>query len=164
LLVDINSKVWTWLTFAGPTGGTSASGIIDATTAMQRLSDGDVALDLPAVVDRDELGDMARSLEVFRRRELERRGFAARQDAEQVAQRERTAAIEQMIAEFRAKVTSVIVAVTDNLSRMETTARALSGIADEADNQARAVSSASETASSNARGRRRHRGTQRLNR
>ena len=121
-------------------------------SAMQRLSAGDVELDVPAVADRDELGAMARSLEVFRASEIERRGFAARQDAEQAAQRDRAAAIERMIAEFRAKVTSVIATVTDNVSRMETTARTLSGIAGEADNQARAASSASETASSNVRG------------
>jgi methyl-accepting chemotaxis protein len=121
-------------------------------SAMQRLSAGDVELDVPAVADRDELGEMARSLEVFRASEIERRGFAARQDAEQAAQRERAAAIERMIAEFRATVTSVIATVTDNVSRMETTARTLSGIAGEADNQARAASSASETASSNVRG------------
>ncbi|HML13581.1 MAG TPA: HAMP domain-containing protein, partial [Xanthobacteraceae bacterium] len=65
--------------------------------AMQRLSAGDVDLDVPAVADRDELGEMARSLEVFRASEIERRGFAARQDAEQAAQRERAAAIERMI-------------------------------------------------------------------
>jgi methyl-accepting chemotaxis protein len=120
--------------------------------AMQRLSAGDVDLDVPAVADRDELGEMARSLEVFRASEIERRGFASRQDAEQAAQRERAAAIEQMIGEFRATVTAVIAAVTDNVSRMETTARTLSGIAGEADNQARAASVSSETASSNVRG------------
>jgi methyl-accepting chemotaxis protein len=121
-------------------------------SAMQRLSAGDVELHVPAVADRDELGEMARSLEVFRASEIERRGFAARQDAEQAAQRERAAEIERMIAEFRAAVTSVVATVTDNVSRMETTARTLSAIAGEADNQARAASSASETASSNVRG------------
>jgi methyl-accepting chemotaxis protein len=120
--------------------------------AMQRLSAGDVELDVPAVADRDELGEMGRSLEVFRASEIERRGFAARQDAEQAAQRERAAAVERMIAEFRATVTSVVATVTDNVSRMETTARTLSGIAGEADNQARAASASSETASSNVRG------------
>jgi methyl-accepting chemotaxis protein len=121
-------------------------------TAMQRLSAGDIDLDVPAVADTDELGEMARTLEVFRAGEIERRGFAARQDAEQTAQRERATAIERMIGDFRATVTAVIAAVTDNVSRMETTARTLSGIAGEADSQARAASVSSETASSNVRG------------
>jgi methyl-accepting chemotaxis protein len=118
---------------------------------MQRLSAGDIDLNVPAVADGDELGDMARSLAVFRTGEIERRGFAARQDAEQAAQRQRGLTIEQMIGDFRATVTAVIAAVTDNVSRMETTARTLSGIAGEADNQARAASASSETASANAR-------------
>jgi len=121
-------------------------------SAMQRLSGGDVDFEIPAVADRDELGEMARSLEVFHASEIERRGFAARQDSEQMAQRQRAAAIERMIAEFRAKVTSVIAAVSYNVSRMEMTARTLSSIAGEADNQARSASIASETASSNVRG------------
>jgi methyl-accepting chemotaxis protein len=126
--------------------------LISIGKAMQHLSAGEVNFALPAVADRDELGDMARSLEVFRASEIERRGFAARQDADEAAQRERAAAVERMIAQFRLRVTSIITAVTDNVSRMETTARALSGIAGEADNQARAASMASESASSNVRG------------
>jgi methyl-accepting chemotaxis protein len=120
--------------------------------AMQRLSAGDVELAVPSVADGDELGDMARSLAVFRAGEIERRGFAARREGEQTAQRERAAAIEQLIGDFRATVTAVIAAVTENVSRMETTARTLSGIAGEADSQARAASVSSETASSNVRG------------
>ena len=119
--------------------------------AMKGLSVGEVDLTIPAIADADELGDMARALEVFRASEIERRGFAERQDADQAAQRRRAATIEQLIGDFRSTVTSVIAAVTDNVSRMETTARALSGIAGEADNQARAASASSENASANAR-------------
>jgi len=119
--------------------------------AMHRLSSGETDVAVPAATDRDEIGEMARSLEVFRAGEIERRGMAQRQQAEQGAQRERTAAIEQMIGDFRATVTAVIAAVTDNVSRMETTARTLSSIAAEADSQARAASASSEQTSSNVR-------------
>ena len=108
--------------------------------AMRRLSSGDTDMTVPAAADRDEIGEMARSLEVFRAGEIERREMAARQEAEQAAQRERAAGIEQMIGDFRATVTAVIAAVTDNVARMETTARTLSSIASEADSQARAAS------------------------
>jgi methyl-accepting chemotaxis protein len=119
--------------------------------AMKQLSAGEVDLTIPAVADADELGDMARALEVFQASEIERRGFADRQDADQAAQRRRAATIEQLVGDFRSTVTAVIAAVTDNVSRMETTARTLSGIAGEADNQARAASASSESASANAR-------------
>jgi methyl-accepting chemotaxis protein len=116
--------------------------------AMRRLSSGDTDLTVTAAADRDEIGDMARSLEVFRGGEIERREMAQRQEAEQAAQSARTAVIERMIGDFRATVTAVIGAVTDNVSSMETTARRLSGIAAQADAQARAASSASEQTSS----------------
>src|SRR3954471_2948096 len=120
--------------------------------AMRRLSSGETDLSVPAAADRDEIGDMARSLEVFRGGEIERRQMAERREAEERAQRERATTIEQMIGDFRATVTAVIAAVTDNVSRMETTARTLSSIAAEADNQARAASMSSEQTSSNVRG------------
>jgi methyl-accepting chemotaxis protein len=119
--------------------------------AMRRLSSGETDLAVPAAADSDEIGEMARSLEVFRAGEIDRRQMAERQEAEQAAQRDRATGIEQMIGDFRATVTNVIAAVTDNVSRMETTARTLSSIAAEADNQARAASQSSEQTSSNVR-------------
>jgi methyl-accepting chemotaxis protein len=88
---------------------------------------------------------------VFRDAEVERRSFAERRQAEQEAQHRRAAAIEQMIAEFRASVTSVIAAVTENIGRMERTAQTLSSMSSEAERQARAAATASETTSSNVR-------------
>jgi methyl-accepting chemotaxis protein len=117
--------------------------------AMRRLSSGDTDLTVPAATDRDEIGEMARSLEVFRSGEIERREMAARRENEQAAQRARGAEIEKMIGDFRATVTQVIAAVTENVARMETTARTLSSIASEADSQARAASTSSEQTSSN---------------
>jgi methyl-accepting chemotaxis protein len=117
--------------------------------AMRRLSNGEIKLDIPATADGDEIGEMARSLEVFRTNEIERRSLAERDRAEQAAQRHRAEAIEEMIGEFRARVTAVMRAVTENLARMKTIAQVLSGIANEADQQAQAVSVSSETTSSN---------------
>jgi methyl-accepting chemotaxis protein len=120
--------------------------------AMRRLSSGETDVMVAAAGDRDEIGDMARSLEVFRAAEIERRGFAESQAAEQAAQQARAAAIERMIEEFRASVTQVFSAVSDNVSHMEKTAHTLSGIAGRADQQARSASSASEQTSENIRG------------
>ena len=119
--------------------------------AMRQLSSGDVNLAVPARADRDEIGEMARSLEVFRAGEIERRSLAERERMEQTAQRERGEAIERMIGEFRADVTTIIKAFGDNVSRMEDTARSLSAIAREADQQARAVSVSTEATSKSVR-------------
>jgi len=119
--------------------------------AMRRLSSGETDLTVPAATDRDEIGEMARSLEVFRAGEIERRGMAERERAEQAAHQDRAAAVEHLISDFRATVTAVIASVTDNVSRMKGTAQTLSTIAEEADQQASAASESSETTSSNVR-------------
>jgi methyl-accepting chemotaxis protein len=119
--------------------------------AMRRLSSGDTEIAVPALADTDEIGDMARSLEIFRAGEIERRGMVTRERAEQEGQRGRASTVEQLINEFRATVTAVIRTVTDNASRMETTARSLSDIAGAADQQTRAATVSSEQTSSNVR-------------
>jgi methyl-accepting chemotaxis protein len=119
--------------------------------AMRLLSSGQIDMSIPAVDDRDEIGEMARSLEVFRAAEIERRGFAERQSSEQAAQRKRAIAIEEMINEFRGNATQVFNAVSENVSRMEETAHNMSSIASRADREARSASSASEQTSFNVR-------------
>jgi methyl-accepting chemotaxis protein len=119
--------------------------------AMRRLSAGDIDHGAVAAGDHDEVGEMARSLAVFRAGEIERRGLAERERAEQLVKGRRAAAIEQMISEFRANVTAVIVAVTEHVRRMEMTARTLSSIAGGADQEVRAVTVSSEATSANVR-------------
>jgi methyl-accepting chemotaxis protein len=119
--------------------------------AMRRLSSGETDMTVPATADRDEIGEMARSLEVFRAGEIERRSMAVREEAEQAAQRARATEVEQLINEFRSTVKAVISGVGENVGRMESTARSLSGIAAGADQQARAAFAASDTTSANVR-------------
>jgi methyl-accepting chemotaxis protein len=117
--------------------------------AMRRLSSGDV-VNVPEVAQDDEIGQMARSLAVFRAAEIERRELLdERARAEAALQRERTAAIDRVANEFRATFSAVIKAVTDHVERMAATASTLSTIASAADQQARAAAVSSQTTSSN---------------
>jgi methyl-accepting chemotaxis protein/uncharacterized protein YdcH (DUF465 family) len=119
--------------------------------AMRLLSSGETDFTVPATEQRDEIGRMARALEVFRGGEIERRNLSERERAEQIQQRQRAALIDKIIGEFRATVTSAIGTVTANVSTMEDTARNLSTIAHAADQQAHAVSASSEETSVNMR-------------
>jgi methyl-accepting chemotaxis protein len=125
--------------------------LISVGQAMRTLSSGETGLSVPALADGDEIGDMARSLEVFRAGEIERRRMGERERSEREAQRQRTISVEQMIAEFRAAATAVIRGVSDNAAHMDETARRLSGIAEQADQQTRAATASSEESSSNFR-------------
>ena len=119
--------------------------------AMRQLASGDIDIAVPSAAEHDEIGDMARSLEVFRASEIDRRNLSEREHSDQKSQRARASNVEQIISEFRATVTNVIGSVTENVSRMEVTARNLSTIARSADQQARAVSLSSEATSTNVR-------------
>ncbi len=119
--------------------------------AMRRLSSGEIQFTVPTATERDEISRMAGSLEVFRASEIERRGLAERERAEQTQQQNRAATVDRIIGEFRTTVTSAIGTVTENVSRMQETARTLSSIAHEADQQAHTVSGASEATSTNMR-------------
>ncbi len=123
--------------------------LIEIGSAMRKLSSGDVALKVPATADRDEIGEMARALEVFRDGEIERRSYADRQSKAQAAEHEHAAAINKIIGDFRGTITGVVRTVADNVTRMEATAKTLSAVAHEADEQARAASLSSETTSAN---------------
>jgi methyl-accepting chemotaxis protein len=125
--------------------------LIAIDTAMRQLASGDIDIVVPSAAVPDEIGDMARSLEVFRASEIDRRGLSEREHLDQQSQRARASNIERIIADFRATVTNVIGSVTENVSRMEATALSLSTIARGADQQARAVSLSSEATSTNVR-------------
>jgi methyl-accepting chemotaxis protein len=118
---------------------------------MRLLSSGETNLSIPELAERDEIGSMARALEVFRAGEIERRALTERERAEQIQQRERTATIDRIIGEFRTAMTAAIAKVTENATHMQGTARSLSTIAHQADQQAHAVSASTEQTSSNMR-------------
>lgn len=120
-------------------------------TAMRRLASGEIDFAVPLATEHDEIGDMADSLEVFRASEIDRRSLSERERSEQKLQRARGSNIEQIIADFRVTITNVIGSVTENVLRMEATARNLSTIARDADQQARAVLLSSEATSTNVR-------------
>jgi len=119
--------------------------------AMGRLSRGETDAVLPALADADEIGEMARSLAVFRAAEIERVGLVQRARAEEAAARQRSSAVDQMVGDFRAVVTAAVSAVIDNASRMKATSTTLAAVAEQAGEEARAVSVSSATSSSNVR-------------
>jgi methyl-accepting chemotaxis protein len=125
--------------------------LLSVENAMRLLSSGEINFTIPALAERDEIGQMARALEVFRASEIERRDLAERERAEQVQQRERAAIIDRIIGEFRATMSGAIGTVTENVTRMQETARTLSTIAHEADKQAHAVSTSTEETSATMR-------------
>jgi methyl-accepting chemotaxis protein len=119
--------------------------------AMTRLSRGETDAAVPALSDADEIGEMARSLAVFRCAEIERVGLVRRAQAEETSARRRSSAVDQMVGDFRAVVTAAVQAVIDHASRMKATSTTLAAVAAQAGEETRAVSVSSKTSSTNVR-------------
>jgi methyl-accepting chemotaxis protein len=101
---------------------------------------------------RDEIGEMARAVEVFRDNADARATLEEKDRAEQALRLERQVRIEGVIDKFRSSVRGVVTALDNNMRQLETTAHSLSNIAGEASDQAASASGASEQAASNVGG------------
>ncbi len=76
--------------------------------AMKRLAEGDTELRIPATHARDEIGDMARTVIVFRDTMIERERLAAVQTEEGRAREARSSTISLTIAQFKNSVENVL--------------------------------------------------------
>ncbi|UEM07664.1 methyl-accepting chemotaxis protein (plasmid) [Skermanella rosea] len=118
--------------------------------AMQSIAGGNLETEVRGTGRRDEIGTLARALQVFKDNGLEMRRLE-REAAEQKtrAEAERRAALLKLADGFEASVSGVVDTVSAAATEMEGAAAAMSATAEQASRQAMAVSAASEQASTN---------------
>ena len=97
----------------------------------------------------DEVGDLARGVEVFREGLIEADILAETQREQQKLQAARGARIEELAADFDTEVAALLESVTGSATQMQTTADTLSTTADTTNQRAAAVAAAAEQASTN---------------
>jgi len=119
-------------------------------TVMMRLAENDLAADVPERDRRDEIGDMARTVEVFkanlvRNRQMEQEA----RDAEARATTEKRASMLDMAARFETRVGSIVNAVGSAATELQATASQLAAAVEEVSAQCTAVAAASGQASAN---------------
>ncbi|CAL80274.1 putative methyl-accepting chemotaxis receptor/sensory transducer [Bradyrhizobium sp. ORS 278] len=117
--------------------------------AMQNLSSGDLATEIAASKQRDEIGAMVDTLQVFRDNMIQARTLAAEQERENAAKAERATRMEARIAEFEATVRSALANLQSSATAMQTTAQSMSQTADESNSLVSAVAAAAEETSVN---------------
>jgi len=131
-------------------GASFAKPIVGLTGVMRKLADGDNAVDIPSVKRADELGDMARTVEVFKQNAIEMEKMEAEKvEQEKRAEEEKRAAMNQLADDFEASVSGIVGTVASQSTEMRSTAEAMSSTAEETSRQAMAVAAASEQASAN---------------
>ena len=119
------------------------------TGIMERLADGDTDFDVPGQDRGDELGVMARTVEVFRGHQVALKEHWERQQVEHRVTEQRARALERLTDHFDATVTGMIGAVTQAVEGLERTAESLSSTADRNMQQAASVAGASQQATAN---------------
>ncbi|MEH6630926.1 MAG: HAMP domain-containing methyl-accepting chemotaxis protein [Halopseudomonas aestusnigri] len=120
--------------------------ITDVTT---RLSEGDKDVDIPAVDNKDEVGEMARSLLVFKENLIENERNEAERREQRKEREARSRRLEELAKAFDSEVRDVLSGLQSSTGRMGDTASTMSTIADETKAQSAAVASASDLASMN---------------
>ena len=117
-------------------------------TVMKRLADGDTTARIPATHARDEIGEMARTVIVFRDNMIERERLAQTQTEASRAREQRSDVIAHTISQFKHSVESALSTLRTASMKLEMSSADLNKAADtvssEADTAKSRVSAASE--------------------
>jgi len=124
--------------------------VLRLTGSMEKMTAGDLDA---AVSDRertDEVGAMARALEVFRSKVREGERLAAEQAAANQARRERTVRLDSLVKQFGEESGQALAGLRGAAQRLNGTSAEMTRAAEEGSRLTRTLASASEGASSNA--------------
>jgi len=119
------------------------------TGEMTKLARGDLSIEIEGADRADEVGGLARSLQVFKENAVTARRLEAEQRQQQVQKEKRQEAVDDYIAAFDQQVCEALDTLSAASTEMHATAGSMAATAEETSVQANAVASASEQASAN---------------
>ncbi len=118
--------------------------------AMRALAAGDLKVDIPGVGRRDEIGQMAGAVEVFKNNAIEQQRLEEESKlASQRAEQEKRQTMQKVADDFEASVKSVVESLSHTATEMQSTAKSMSAAASRTEEQAGSAANASEDASGN---------------
>ena len=119
-------------------------------TVMEALANNDLKADVPGTERRDELGEMARTVEVFKKNGLEVERMRAEQQAmEQRNAEQRKADMNRLADAFESAIGEIVETVSSASTELEASASTLTKTAERAQEITTTVAAASEEASTN---------------
>ncbi len=119
------------------------------TGAMRALAGGDLSVAVPSLANADEIGDMAKAVEVFKENAVRARTVAGEQEAEHAARERRTQTIDGLTKSFDQSVSSMLERAATTAADMQGAVTRQVAIAAESETQLATVASASEQATAN---------------
>jgi methyl-accepting chemotaxis protein len=119
------------------------------TATIKRVAEGDEHVDVPHTGRADEIGALARAIQIFQEAMERNRNLNSQVLQDSRAREDRARHIETSVEAFRGAIGAVLRAVTDNASAMRETAQSISRVTSDASGRAVAAASATEQASGN---------------
>jgi len=123
--------------------------IEELTRTMSLLASGDLAVRIPAVGRRDEVGAMARAVEVFKETATEADRLSVDRAEGQRLRDRRTAALENLVREFESGASVVLLTLNDASRSLDETAQRMASSVQATASRATMVATASEQAAAN---------------
>ncbi|NIX75884.1 methyl-accepting chemotaxis protein [Microvirga terricola] len=119
------------------------------TAAMGQLANGDLSVTVIGTERKDEVGTLARALQVFKDNAIEARRLAAEQEVENQAKMRRADLLDQLTKRFETNVSLLTQGLSSAATEMEATAQSMTRVADQTTQQSVTVSSAAQQTSAN---------------
>lgn len=117
---------------------------------MIKLSEGDLDQDVSAIGRKDEIGEMAQSVQVFKDNAIQMEEFRVSKKDERIqAEQEKKAAMRALADDFESQVMAVVETVSESASRLQETAKSMTTTAGSTNERASSVASASAAATGN---------------
>ncbi len=130
-------------------GRTISVPIREITSTMERLANGDLDVAIPDGTRGDEVGAMARTVEVFKRNAIERARLEDKARQELVQRTQHQQRLEATTQSFAAVVTGLLTAVARSVEQLYAAADRLNTAADTAQRQSESAAAAIEQATAN---------------
>ncbi|CTQ55606.1 Methyl-accepting chemotaxis protein 4 [Roseibium album] len=106
------------------------------TVVMSQLADGDISVEIPYHGRRDEAGDMANTLRVFKENAEEKQRLQAQHEAEEQSRFARQQEMEKLIETFKPSALAVLESVERTAGTLDNTAHSLTSVANDSSTRA----------------------------
>ncbi len=116
---------------------------------MDKLAQGNLNIVVTGKERKDEVGTLARALDVFKQNALKARDLAAAQEAERAVKEKRAAALEALTRSFEDKVGRLVAMLSSAATEMQATSQSMSSMANDTSGRSVTVAAAAEEASTN---------------
>ncbi len=131
-------------------GRSISTPVTQITEVMSRLAQDDTEVQIDFTENRDEVGAMARAVQVFRDNAVEvKRLKVLQEEADRKAAEDRANMLADVAAQIESNIGSIAQRMAAGATQVKSAAQQLSGNADQASSQSSTVASASEEASTN---------------